>query len=52
VIQCHREALGFMAYMPDDVHLEVIKHLNYAGAAEVDGVPFRFFKKQNHFWSI
>jgi glycosyltransferase involved in cell wall biosynthesis len=52
VIQYNREPLGFIAYMPENLHLEVIKHLNYEGAAEVDGVPFRFFKKQNHFWSI
>lgn len=52
VFERHREALGFIPFIPERLHLEVIKHLNFEGYANFEGVKCSFFKKENHFWSI
>jgi glycosyltransferase involved in cell wall biosynthesis len=52
VLERHREAIGFLFYMPPQVHLELVKHLNFEGFTQVQGVKCSFFKKGNRFWSI
>ena len=48
----HRPAIGYIDFIKDQLHIEVIKHLNFDGSLHVKGVKYSFFRKTNSFFSI
>jgi len=52
VIEKHRLTSGFIHFIKQKTKLSFVKHLNYEGEAEVEGIPYHFFKSRNRFWYI
>src|SRR5882724_7700434 len=52
VIEKHKAASGFAGFLLKDKNVVLVKHLNYEGEDNVNGVRYRFFKSKNKSWFI
>ena len=46
----HREGLGYADFLKNQMDITIIKHINYEGEMEKDGVRFRFFRSGRGFF--
>lgn len=52
VLQRHKEPLGYIAFIKNLLQVQVVKHLNYEGVENIEGVQYAFFKSSNSFLKI
>ncbi len=52
VLTKHKPALGFLQYLPPQLHVTVIKHLEYEGRETGNGIIYACFKSNNRFKHI
>jgi glycosyltransferase involved in cell wall biosynthesis len=52
VLKHHEVSVGYAEFIKDKLDLRLVKHLNYEGQEEINGVKYIFFKSRNKFWHI
>ena len=52
LIKSQASALGYLDFIRQQMHVEVIKHMNSEEHLEVNNIPFHFFTATNRFFSI
>lgn len=52
VLEIHAPATGFAPFIKDKVDIQFVKHLNYEGKENINGIKYSFFKSRNWFWYI
>ncbi len=52
VLEVQRASIGFVKFIKEKLHIQLVKHMKYNGEEFIDGVTYRFFKSKNKFWHI
>ncbi|MEX6686394.1 glycosyltransferase family 4 protein [Danxiaibacter flavus] len=52
LIRSQASALGYLDFIGQQMHVEVIKHIRSEEHLEVNNIPFHFFKTTNRFFSV
>ncbi len=52
VLDRHAPSLGFANFIPEEIRMEFIIHMNHEGFEKIGGNNYAFFKSRNRFWYI
>jgi glycosyltransferase involved in cell wall biosynthesis len=52
VVKKHKPSYGFIPHIGEKLNLQLIKHLNYEGQYDDNGIETHCFKSRNNFWYI
>ena len=52
VLELQKASIGFVDFIKEKLSIQLIKHLNYEGEKNVNGVKYVFFKNKNKFLHI
>jgi glycosyltransferase involved in cell wall biosynthesis len=52
VLELQKASIGFVEFIKEKLSIQLIKHMNYEGEKNINGVRYSFFKSRNKFWYI
>ena len=52
VLEIQKASIGFVEFIKERLSIHLIKHMDFEGERNINGVRYSFFKSNNKFWYI